>query len=140
MEKNNVSDYLKKFIDYIDLFLAGALAVVALFAVGLFIYDVYQLISAKKGIEEGILTVLGSLLILWATAELIHEEIRHLKGKPFDIGAFIMLAIAALIRKVLVYSLSSGKADQLLTIGGVLLALALAYWIIEHAKQKKQIQ
>lgn len=136
--EDKILHHLKKFTNYIDLFLAGALALVAVFAVGLFLYDLYQLISGKTGIEVGILTVLGSLLIVWAAAELIQEEIRHLKGKPFDIGAFIMLAMTALIRKVLIYSLSSEKVEQLLSIGGVLLALALAYWLIEHAHRAKQ--
>jgi uncharacterized membrane protein (DUF373 family) len=76
------------------------------------------------------LTVLGSLLVLWAAIELIHEEINHLQGKGFAIGAFIMLAMAALIRKVLIYSLSSEKGNELLVIGVVIVALAVSYWLV----------
>ena len=79
--------------------MAGALAIVAFFAIGLFGYDIYLLFFSDKGIEKGILTVLGSLLVLWAAIELIHEEIHHLQGKGFAIGAFIMLAMAALIQE-----------------------------------------
>ena len=132
--------YLKIFNSYIDLFVAMALAIVTLFAIGLFAYDIYLLLSGNRGLEEGILTVLGSLLILWASVELIHEEIKHLQGKIFDIGAFIMLAMAALIRKILIYSLSSEKSEHLITIGGVLLGLAIAYWLVEHANNKKKIE
>jgi len=42
------------------------------------------------------------VLIIWATVELIHEKIEHLHEKFFAIGAFIMLAMAALIRKDLI--------------------------------------
>ena len=126
---------LKKFNSYVNFFLAGALGIVAFFAVGLFLYDIYILFATDIGIEKGILTVLGSLLVLWAAIELIHEEINHLQGKGFAIGAFIMLAMAALIRKILIYSLSSEKVEELLYIGAVIVGLALAYWLVGAQKK-----
>jgi uncharacterized membrane protein (DUF373 family) len=126
---------LKKFNSYANFFLAGALVLVAFFAIGLFGFDIYELFFSDIGIEKGILTVLGSLLVLWAAIELIHEEIKHLQGKGFAIGAFIMLAMAALIRKVLIYSLSSEKSDELLTIGIVIVGLAIAYWLVNTNKK-----
>ena len=126
---------LKKFNSYVNFFLAGALALVAFFAIGLFVYDIYLLFASDIGIEKGILTVLGSLLVLWAAIELIHEEINHLQGKGFAIGAFIMLAMAALIRKVLIYSLSSEKSEELLIIGAVIVGLAIAYWLVGAQKK-----
>jgi uncharacterized membrane protein (DUF373 family) len=126
---------LKKFNSYINFFLASALALVAFFAIGLFVYDIYLLFFSDLGIEKGILTVLGSLLVLWAAIELIHEEINHLQGKGFAIGAFIMLAMAALIRKVLIYSLSSEKSGELLIIGVVIVGLAVAYWLVGGKKK-----
>lgn len=128
---------LKKFNSYINYFLAGALALVAFFAVGLFCYDIYLLFFSDIGIEKGILTVLGSLLVLWAAIELIHEEINHLQGKGFAIGAFIMLAMAALIRKVLIYSLSSEKAEELLIIAGVIVGLSISYWLVGNQRKSK---
>lgn len=126
---------LKKFNSYVNFFLAGALALVAFFAISLFVYDIYLLFFSEIGIEKGILTVLGSLLVLWAAIELIHEEIKHLQGQGFAIGAFIMLAMAALIRKILIYSLSSEKSEELLIIGTVIVGLAIAYWLV-GAKKK----
>lgn len=134
VEKNILSS-LKKFNSYINYFLAGALALVAFFAVGLFGYDIYLLFFSDKGIEKGILTVLGSLLVLWAAIELIHEEINHLQGKGFAIGAFIMLAMAALIRKILIYSLSAEKSEDLLTIAVVIVCLSIAYWLVGTKKR-----
>lgn len=127
---------LKKFNSYINLFLAVALAFVAFFAISLFGYDVYLLFFSDIGIEKGILTVLGSLLVLWAAIELIHEEIKHLQGKSFAIGTFIMLAMAALIRKILIYSLSSEKSHELLVIGGVIVGLAVAFWLVDGKNKK----
>ena len=133
--EKNILTGLKKFNSYINYFLAGALAIVAFFAIGLFLYDIYLLFFTDMKIEKGILTVLGSLLVLWAAIELIHEEINHLQGKGFAIGAFIMLAMAALIRKVLIYSLSSEKSDELLIIGAVILGLSVSYWLVGQKKK-----
>lgn len=132
-EKSILSS-LKKFTSYINIVLASALAIVAFFAIALFSYDVYLLFASDIGMEKGILTVLGSLLVLWAAIELILEEIKHLQGKGFSIGAFITVAMAALIRKVLIYSLSSKKSEELLIIGALILGLAIAYWLVGAKK------
>ena len=133
--EKNILTGLKKFNSYVNYFLAAALAIVAFFAIGLFVYDIYLLFFTDMKVEKGILTVLGSLLVLWASIELIHEEINHLQGKGFAIGALIMLAMAALIRKVLIYSLSSDKSDELMVIGGVIVALAVSYWLVGTKKK-----
>lgn len=138
--EKNILTGLKKFNSYVNYFLAVALALVAFFAIGLFCYDIYLLFFSDIGIEKGILTVLGSLLVLWAAIELIHEEINHLQGKGFAIGAFIMLAMAALIRKVLIYSLSSEKVDDLLIIAAVIVGLSISYWLVGNSRKTKVSQ
>jgi uncharacterized membrane protein (DUF373 family) len=124
--------FLKKTSSYFNYLLAIALVMVAFFAIGLFGYDVYLLFSGQEAIEKGILTILGSLLILWAAIELIHEEMNHLRGGSFALEAFITLAIAALIRKILIFSLSPTKTTDVLLYGALVLCLALAYWLIVH--------
>jgi len=121
---------LKKTSAYFNYLLAGALVMVAFFAVGLFGYDVYLLFSRQTPIEQGILTILGSLLILWAAIELIHEEMKHLRGGSFALEAFIALAIAALIRKILIFSLSPTKTMDVLLYGVLVLCLGISYWLI----------
>lgn len=121
---------LKKTSAYFNYLLAGALVMVAFFAVGLFGYDVYLLFSRQTTIEQGILTILGSLLILWAAIELIHEEMKHLRGGSFALEAFIALAIAALIRKILIFSLSPTKTMDVLLYGVLVLCLGISYWLI----------
>lgn len=124
--------FLKKTSSYFNYLLAGALVLVAFSAIGLFGYDVYLLFSGKTTIEQGILTILGSLLILWAAIELIHEEMKHLRGGSFALEAFIALAIAALIRKILIFSLSPAKTMDVLMYGGLVLCLGISYWLIVH--------
>ncbi len=128
---------LKKTSSYFNYLLAGALVMVAFFAVGLFGYDVYLLASGKNSVEEGILTILGSLLILWAAIELIHQEISHLRGGGFALEVFITLAIAALIRKILIFSLSPAKSVDVLMYGVLVLCLSVSYWLITQKLNKK---
>ncbi len=122
--------WAQKASDMTDLVLVIALMLVGPFVIGLFVYDVYLLVTGKVGMEEGILMVLGSLLILWALSELMEEEVRHLRGEGFAIAAFLSLAMAALIRKILVASLAEDKMYELLSYGALVLALGLVYWLI----------
>lgn len=128
---------LKKISEYFNFILAGALVLVALFSIGLFVYDVYLLFTTKIPIEQGILTVLGSLLILWAAIELIQEEMKHLRGGNFALEAFIALAIAALIRKVLIFSLSPEKTFDVLMYGALVLCLGVSYRLIIQKQDLK---
>lgn len=120
----------KKVSNVTDLVLVLALMLVVPLVVGLFAYDIFLLATSKVSMEEGILKVLGSLLILWAASELMEEEVRHLRGEGFAIAAFLGLAIAAMIRKILITSLSDDKMIELLSYGGSLLALGVVYWMI----------
>jgi len=125
---------------YFNYLLMGALVMVATFAIGLFGYDVFLLFSGNATIEKGILTTLGSLLILWAAIELINEEIKHLSLGSSALTAFITLAIAALIRKILIVSLSADKTNEILMYGLLVLFLSISYWLISLTLKPKKPQ
>lgn len=131
--------FAKKFADFIDLAILTALVLVAVFVVGLFFYDVYKLVFNIVPFEEAILLILGSLLILWAVAELINEELKHFKGGGFAIAAFIGIALAAMIRKLLITSLSISEKDkviEIISIGAVILILGVVYWLISKKRRE----
>jgi uncharacterized membrane protein (DUF373 family) len=127
---------LKKINSFFNYLLAGALVLVSSLAIGLFGYDIYLFFSGQVGMEEGILTILGSLLILWASIELINEEMKHLRGAGFALEAFVTLAIAALIRKILIFSLSSEKITDVLLYGLLVLFLGIVYWLIADKEKR----
>ncbi len=132
--------YLHTVGAYFNYLLMGALVMVATFAIGLFGYDIYLLFSGNASIEIGILTTLGSLLILWAAIELINEEIKHLSGGSSALVAFITLAIAALIRKILIVSLSPDKTNEILMYGLLVLLLSISYWTISLTLKPQKLQ
>ncbi len=138
--ENKLLSYLKTIGVYFNYLLASALVIVALFAIGLFGYDIYLLLIGQTTIEKGILTTLGSLLILWAAIELIDEEIKHLRGGHSALAAFVALAIATLIRKILIVSLSPEKAKEILMYGLLVLCLSIAYWLIVQAARSTKIK
>jgi uncharacterized membrane protein (DUF373 family) len=55
---------------------------------------------------------------------------KHLRGGSFALEAFIALAIAALIRKILIFSLSPTKTIDVLLYGVLVLCLGISYWLI----------
>ncbi len=127
--------FSRKFADMLDFALVGALILVSFFVLGLFLYDVYQMITMQVAFDKAIIATLGTLLILWAVSELMQEEIKHLKGGGFAIGAFIGVALAAMIRKILIASLSAEKYLQLLSYGAIVLSLGVVYWLLSKREK-----
>ncbi len=126
-----------RFADILDVALLVALVIMSIFAVGLFFYDIYELAFGHVAIEKGIIKTLGSLLIIWAVAELMEEEIKHLQGGGFAITAFISVALAAIIRKILIVSLSPEDIQKLLAYGGVILVLGIVYYLLVKKEKDK---
>jgi len=85
-------------------------------------------------LKGGGLSILGSVLILYAISELLSEEIKHIKGGTVSIKAFVGVALAAVIRKVLILSLSPERFMELITLSLVLFSLGLVYWIIHKVE------
>jgi len=80
--------------------------------------------------------VLGSILILYAISELLSEEIKHIKGSSLSLKVFVGFALAAVIRKVLIISLSSEKVHELITLSLMILALGVVFWLIHRVESK----
>lgn len=86
--------------------------------------------------ERGGLSVLGSILILYAISEPLSEEIKHIKCSALSLKIFVGVALAAVIRKVLIISLSPEKVQELTTLSLVILALGVVFWLIHRAESK----
>ncbi|MFN4319018.1 MAG: phosphate-starvation-inducible PsiE family protein [Aquificaceae bacterium] len=115
-------------------FVILTLATVGIFLMVWIVYEFYLVIAGLLPLERGGLSILGSVLILYAISELLSEEIKHLKGGPVSIRAFVGVALAAVIRKVLILSLSPERYMELITLSAILLSLGLVYWIIHRVE------
>ncbi|MEK6538378.1 MAG: protoglobin domain-containing protein [Nitrospirota bacterium] len=131
----NVIEFARRFAFTLDLFLLVTLILASVFVLGFVCYEIYSIAIGVTSIETGILKILGTLLIIWAIGELLNTEIHHLKGGKFAVTAFLTLAIAAVIRKILIATLSTEKIADILALGGIVLTLGIVYWLIGHSEK-----
>jgi len=127
-------EYNVKEIGIFDAFVILTLATVGIFLMVWIVYEFYLVMTGTLPLERGGLSILGSVLILYAISELLSEEIKHIKGGTVSIKAFVGVALAAVIRKVLILSLSPERFMELITLSLVLFSLGLVYWIIHKVE------
>jgi uncharacterized membrane protein (DUF373 family)/hemoglobin-like flavoprotein len=87
--------------------------------------------------ETGLVSALGSLLILWLMIELLDAEVERLQGGEFQLSLFVGVALVAFIRKVLVASLAHESIQvEALYLAGILV-LGAIYWLVSRAEGRK---
>lgn len=124
--------FAERFSFALKLILVLSLMGISIAVVGLFVGDVVGLFRDRTA--HGVLSALGSLLIIWVMVELMENEIRQLRGGSFKIQVFLGVGLVALIRELLISSLEHNSAmDQLSIIGGIL-SLGIVYWLISRAE------
>lgn len=124
----------ERFTYGLNLILVLALAGVSISVVAQFAWDLLHIFQGN--IEKGILSALGTLLILWMMIELIGNEIKNLKGGKFNILVFIGVIIVALIREILISTLRHDLLETQLFLAGTLLILGIVYYLV--AKSQKE--
>ncbi|MDP2688770.1 MAG: protoglobin domain-containing protein [Deltaproteobacteria bacterium] len=117
-----------RFSHGMNLVLVLGLVALGLMVIGLFVYDIAHIMDGN--IEKGLLSTLGSLLMLWVVIELMDTEIKHLKGGKFAIKVFISVALVAMIRKILVTSLKSEAVEAQISLVAAVAVLGVIYWLI----------
>ncbi len=122
---------------FFDAFIVLTLALVGVFLIIWISYEFWLVISGALPLERGGLSILGSVLILYATSELLSEEIKHIRGGPLSLKIFVGVALAAIIRKILVISLSPEKFQELLILSLVTISLGVVFWLIYRVEAKE---
>ncbi|OGP14702.1 MAG: hypothetical protein A2054_10835 [Deltaproteobacteria bacterium GWA2_55_10] len=117
-----------RFSHGLNLILVLGLVLLGFMVMGLFAYDVVHILDGD--IERGLLSTLGSLLMLWVVIELMDTEIKHLRGGKFAIKVFISVALVAVIRKILVTSLNSGAVETQMSLVAAVAVLGVVYWLV----------
>ena len=126
--KSALVDFSEKFLQSANLVLVLALIALTLGAIALFLTDVQKLFAGD--LENGIISALGSLLIIWVMIELMNTEIYHLKGGKFRISVFVSVALVAVLRETMIAAL---KHDQSVMMGyliAAILVIGFVYWLI----------
>lgn len=124
----------ERFIYGLNLALVLALVGLSLSVFTLFIWDIMHIF--KGDMEKGILSALGSLLILWMMIELMDNEIKNLKGGKFSILVFIGVIIVAMIREILISTLRHDDLTTQAFLAGTLLILGVVYYLVSLAQKE----
>jgi len=123
----------ERFIYGLNLILVLALVGVSLSVVGLFFWEIMHVFAGN--IEKGILSALGTLLILWMMIELLDSEIKTLKGGRFNILVFVGVVIVAIIREILISTLRHVPLETQIFLAGTLLILGVVYYLVARSQQ-----
>ena len=123
----------ERFTYGLNLILVLALVGVSVSVVGLFFWEIVHIFSGD--VEKGILSALGTLLILWMMIELMDNEIKTLKGGRFNILVFIGVVIVAIIREILISTLRHDLLTTQVFLAGTLLILGVVYYLVARSQR-----
>ena len=101
----------------------------------LFISDVIRVPVTR--LDMGVIKALGSLLILWMMIELLHAEIRYLRGGRFTLRVFLELALVAFIRKLFVAALEKSNPVDFALLLASLLVLGILFFVIGRDERRQ---
>ncbi len=116
----------------LNLFLVLGLVVLGVSVIGLLGWDVYHI--TETSLEKGLLTTLGSLLMLWVVIELMDTEIKQLRGGRFAIKVFLNVALVAIIREILITTLTHEAYQAQLTLIAAVGVLGFVYWLVSKVE------
>jgi len=134
--KNALIDFSEKFLQSANLVLILALIGLTLGAIGLFITDVQKLFTGD--LENGIITSLGSMLIIWVMIELMNTEISHLKGGKFRISVFISVALVTVIRETMIATLKHEQSAMMVYLIAAILVIGFVYWLVIKGEEQQR--
>ncbi len=135
--KSSLVSFAEKFSSTMNLVLVFSLILITLGVVGLFFYDIVKMFH--ENLSHGIITALGSLLILWVLIELMNTEIAHLKGGRFNISVFIGVALVAFIRDLMVATLKHEKLEMAYYLVAAIMILGVVYWLVVKSESRRDL-
>lgn len=122
---------------FFDVFIVVAFSVVGLFLIAHISHEVFSVLKGDALFERGAISIMGAVLILYALSELLGEAVKHIRGGALGLKAFVTVALAAIIRKILIVSLSSEQSQELFVLALLLFSLGVTYWLIRKAEEKR---
>ncbi len=133
--RNALIEFSEKFSQTTNLVLVLALIGLTIGVIGLFVSDVQKLFHGE--LESGIITALGSLLILWVVIELMDTEIAHLRGGKFQISVFIGVALVTTIRETMIATLKHEKVEIIYYLIATVLVIGFIYWLVKKTEGRR---
>ncbi len=130
--KSALLSFSERFSQATNFMLVFALIGLTLGVGWLFLRDVINIFSVN--IEQGIISSLGSMLLLWLMLELMNTEISHLKGGKFHISIFVGVALVTMIRETMIATLRHEKPESIYYLIAAILVIGFVYWIVARTE------
>jgi uncharacterized membrane protein (DUF373 family) len=134
-KRNRFIERAEKFEYLVNAVLVVAIGIVILCSLGLIGFDIYTFF--QQGLSQGIGTILASLLILWVLLELLATQIDFLKGGRPSITVFVIVALVAFVRKLMVASLNADKMESAYFYLGAIFVLGFVYMMVGLTDRKR---
>lgn len=99
-------------------------------------YDIVLMIGRSESFEKIGMSILGSVLVLYAIGELLSEAVKNLRGGAIDLTVFIGLALAAVVRKIVIVALHPEKTAEIAVLSLLLVVLGITYYLVYRAAKK----
>jgi uncharacterized membrane protein (DUF373 family) len=132
---NALIRFAHRFTFGLNMLLLVGLIALSLGVVAVLAHDISLIFRGNP--EKGLVSALGSLLILWLMIELLDAEIDRLQGGGFQLSLFVGVALVAFIRKVLVASLAHESLQvEILYLAGIFI-LGAIYWLVSRTETRK---
>jgi len=132
--KSAMITFAERFSQATNLLLVLALIGLTVGVGWLFIQDVMHLVSGD--VERGIISALGSMLLLWLMIELMSTEIAHLKGGKFHTSVFVGVALVTMIRETMIATLKHERPEAIYYLIAAILVIGFVYWIVTRAEER----
>jgi uncharacterized membrane protein (DUF373 family) len=132
--KSALISFSERFSQTTNFVLVFALIGITIGVGWLFIRDVAQIFSGD--VERGIISALGSMLLLWLMIELMSTEIAHLKGGKFRISVFVGVALVTMIRETMIATLRHEKPEAVYYLIAAILVIGFVYWIVTKTEDR----
>ncbi len=134
--KSALVGFSERFSQTTNLVLVLALIGLTIGVVWLFVEDVLHIITGD--VERGIISALGSMLLLWLMIELMNTEIDHLKGGKFHTSVFVGVALVTMIRETMIATLKHEKPESIYYLIAAILVIGFVFWIVTRAEEKNK--
>ncbi len=133
---NALIRFARRFTFGLNILLVVGLIALSLGVVAVLAHDISLIF--RGSVEKGLVSALGTLLILWLMIELLDAEVDRLQGGVFQYSLFVGVALVAFIRKVLVASLAHESLQtEMLYLAGILI-LGVIFWLVSRAEARKK--
>lgn len=129
--KSMMINFAEQFSQLMNMILVVALIGLTVGAVGMFVNDVYKLVINPNNFERGIISALGTVLVLWVMIRLMSTEIALLKGGKFNISVFIGVALVTVIRETMIATLKHDKPEAIYYLIAAIFVIGIIYWLIK---------